>query len=111
MMHFTDAIVLKRTDAGEAGLRVTLYTKEFGKINAWAQGVKKEGAKLRGHLETPSLVHVGFVSAGIGERLVHAALIRPWVGMRRDLPTIGTALRIADFLEAMVVVERRRAMA
>jgi len=99
MIYFTDAIVLKRTDAGEADLRVTLYTKEFGKIRALAQGVKREGAKLRGHLEQLSLVHVGFVSARQGERLVHASLIRPWSGLQRELPVMGTALRITDFLD------------
>ncbi len=102
MIYFTDAIVLKRTDAGEADLFFTLYTKEFGKIRASAQGIKKEGAKLRGHLEPPSFVHVGFVSTRHGERLVHASLIVPWATIRRELLLMGTALRIADFLDRHV---------
>ena len=50
-MYTTEGIILKKIDVGEANALFTIYTKDYGKIRAVAQGVKKEGAKLQGHLE------------------------------------------------------------
>lgn len=81
-MYLTHAIVLSRQDTGEHDMLFNLYTKEYGKVRALAQGIKKEQAKLRGHLETLSLVEVGFVVGKTGERLIYSSLIHYWDAVR-----------------------------
>ncbi len=49
--YLTHGIVLKRRDYREVDRVLTLYTKEYGKIEALARGVKKIVSKLAGHLE------------------------------------------------------------
>lgn len=95
-MYTTDAIVLKRTDAGEADSFVTLYTKEFGKIRALAQGVKKEGAKLKGHCEPLQLSSMSFVIGKGGMRLTHALLIYDWQEFRSSLEKAQCAFFVAQ---------------
>jgi DNA repair protein RecO (recombination protein O) len=49
--YSTEAIVLKRTDLGEADRILTLFTPAKGKIHAVAKGTRRPISKLAGHLE------------------------------------------------------------
>jgi len=51
-VYITEAIVLKRTNLGEADKILTLYTPNMGKIKAVAKGVRRPKSKLGGHVET-----------------------------------------------------------
>ncbi len=50
-VYKTEAIVLKRTNLGEADKILTLYTPNLGKIRAVAKGVRRPKSKLGGHVE------------------------------------------------------------
>jgi len=99
-MYFTDAIVLSKTDVGEADAVFSLYTKEYGKIHARAQGIKKGKAKLRGHLETLALSHVGFVTTKNGERLIYAEASAMWPGIRADFERMRAAMYFASLVDS-----------
>lgn len=90
---------MKKTDSGEADALFTLYTKEYGKIRARAQGVKKEGAKLKGHLEPLSLSSVSFVLGKNGERLTGSSLINYWPSIRNNLEKLRLALEVAESVD------------
>lgn len=91
-MYFTDAIVLSKTDVGEADTLFSLYTKEYGKVRARAQGVKKEEAKLRGHLEVLNTARIGFVTTKQGERLIYAEAESVLPRVRNEFDSLRTAL-------------------
>lgn len=99
-MYFTDAIVLSRTDVGEADAIFSLYTKEYGKIRARAQGVKKENAKLRGHLETLALSRVGFVATKNGERLIYAEAFETWPGIKADFERMRAGIYFTSLVDS-----------
>lgn len=96
--HTTEAIILNKIPYGEHDALYDMYTKEFGKIRARAQGIKKEGAKLKGHLEPLSLTHITFVQGRHGERLTHAVLVRFFEGMRQSTEKIFAGLNIAALI-------------
>lgn len=98
-MHFTDAIVLSKTDVGEADAIFSLYTKEYGKIRGRAQGVKKENAKLRGHLETLALSRIGFVTTKNGERLIYAEASEAWSAIRADFERMRGAIYFISLVD------------
>ena len=50
-VYATEAIVLRRTDFGEADRILTLFTPKGGKVRAIAQGVRRTTSRLAGHLE------------------------------------------------------------
>ncbi|MBI2056592.1 MAG: DNA repair protein RecO [Candidatus Sungbacteria bacterium] len=106
-MYATEGIVLKRFDAGEADYLFSIYTKDFGKIRARAQGIKKETAKLKGHLETLSRAHVSFVIGKSGERLTHAMLADFWPGIRGDFAREAMARYIAELFDEQCLVGER----
>lgn len=62
----SEAIVLRRTDFGEADRIVTLLTPELGRIGALAKGVRKPASKLAAGIEPFALVKVT-VRKGRGE--------------------------------------------
>lgn len=96
-MHYytTTGIILKKISVGETDALFTLYTQDFGKFSGLAQGVKKEGAKLKGHLESLNLSQVSFVLGRGGERLIHAEVINPWHNIREDYRKLGLAWYVA----------------
>lgn len=53
----------------------TIFTEHLGLVHATAQGVRKPGAKLKGHLEPYSLADLVLVEARHGYRLTVASLI------------------------------------
>lgn len=73
-MHSTEGIVLKKLDVGEHDTLYSIYTRDFGKMRALAQGIRKEEAKLRGHLEPLSHTRIQFILGKGGEKLIGATL-------------------------------------
>lgn len=47
----TEAIVLRRSDFGEADRLLTLFSREYGKIRAIAKGARKPQSRKTGHVE------------------------------------------------------------
>lgn len=50
-IYRTEAIVLRRSELGEADRILTLFTPQWGKLRAIAKGIRRPASKLRGHLE------------------------------------------------------------
>lgn len=50
-IYSTEAIVLRRTDFGEADRILTLFTPAYGKVRAIAKGARRTTSRLAGHLE------------------------------------------------------------
>jgi len=49
--YSSEAIVLRVEPVGEMDLRVSLFTKKFGKLSARARSARKVTSKLAGHLQ------------------------------------------------------------
>lgn len=106
-VYTTEGIILKKTDSGEADALFTIYTKDFGKIRAVAQGVKKENAKLKGHLEPLSLSVVSFVLGKNTPRLTHATLMHFWSFLREDIKALKAAYHVAAAIDAQCLEGER----
>lgn len=94
-MYHTEGIVLKKLDIGEADGLYALYTRDCGKVVARAAGIRKNGAKLRGHLESLSLSSVRLITGKNGERLIGATLVNFWPQMRSREANMRLAAYVA----------------
>lgn len=83
----TDAIVLRRTNYGEADRIITLLTQHYGKIRVMARGVRKSTSKMAGGIELFSECHITFIK-GKGEidTLVSTRLKKYYSHIISDLP-------------------------
>ena len=57
----TDAIILKRIDYSEADRIITVLTRERGKVQLLAKGIRRSKSKLAGGLELFSVTNVSYI--------------------------------------------------
>lgn len=73
----TSAIILSRTDYGEADRILTLLTPDYGKLTLLAKGVRRVKSKLAGGIELFSVSEITFIKGrGAVGTLVSARLIK-----------------------------------
>lgn len=82
----TQAIVLRRTDYGEADRIITLLTPDRGKVRVMARGVRKLKSRLAGGIELFSTSNISYIP-GRGEigTLVSTRLIRHYGHIVEDI--------------------------
>jgi DNA repair protein RecO len=85
----TQAIVLSRTDFGEADRIVTLITPNFGKLSLIARGVRKIKSQLAGGIELFSVSDITFIY-GKGElgTLISARLNQHYGNIVKDIKRV-----------------------
>lgn len=82
----TEAIILRRTDYGEADRILTLLTPQHGKLRLMAKGVRRVKSKLAGGIELFSVSNVTFIQgrSDIGT-LISARLIEHYGDIVKDI--------------------------
>jgi len=79
-MYRTKAYVLRRWNRDESSVLVSLYTKEFGHIQAHAQGIRESHSKLRSSLQLFALITVELVRGKKMWRITNAIIeTYPWI--------------------------------
>lgn len=93
------AIILAREDFREADLRVTLFSKECGRLEAIAVGAKKIVSKLAGHLEPWRLARVMIVNGKQWDKIGQAVTAENFLKSGiTDLVARQRASRVAKML-------------
>lgn len=112
-MFHTQGVILKKSPYREFDEIFTIYTKDFGKIEAIGRGIKKPAAKLANHLQVFDYSNIEFVlgknfkvltGADIGKNLLCASAA-DFFGLLDSLTPIDDpdeniwdlVLRFADF--------------
>lgn len=94
----TEAIVLRRTEHGEADRIVTFFTPEYGKLKAVAKGVRKPKSKLAGLVEM--FTHSSLQMArGHGLDVVsQGEAIHPFLPLKTDLQRSSCAFYVVELV-------------
>lgn len=100
-----NAIVLKRTDVGEADRLLTLLTAERGKIRAVAKGARKPSARKTGHVELFNFVALSLHVAREIDIITQAQTREPFLAVRDDLDRLGYAYYFAELIDRFVEEE------
>lgn len=108
-MYHTQALILRKDEWNEADWMVTALTRDFGKTRLLAQGARKHGAKLKGHLEPGAISDVSLVAGRNGYRLTSARLRMYFPATRRSWPKLHAAAMIRELLNANLFEEHDRA--
>ena len=98
-LYRTNALVLRRSDIGEADRLLTVLTPEFGKLRLLAKGVRKIASRKAGHVET--LTHAQFLVAQghTWDIISQAETIEAFRAIREDLLRTGAAFYCAELLD------------
>jgi DNA repair protein RecO (recombination protein O) len=105
--YTTEAIVLSRFDYGEADRILTLMTPGGGKLKAIAKGVRRQTSRLGGSLEPFAELRLLLARGRTFDVVTQVEIIHPWLRMRDDLVSFGTAEYLAELADG--TLEERHA--
>jgi DNA repair protein RecO (recombination protein O) len=95
----TEAIVLKRSDLGEADRLLALFTPHLGRIRAVAKGARKITSRLGGHVELFTHVQLMVARGRNLDYVTQAQTLDPFMGIRDDLTLMGHACYLAELVD------------
>jgi len=99
-VYRTEAIVLRRTDFGEADRLLTVFTPERGKLRLIARGARKPGSRKSGHVE---LFSHGLYLVAVGRELdiiTQAETLEPFLPLRQGLLRTTYAYYFAELADS-----------
>ena len=98
-IYKTEAIVLRQRKLGEAGKIVTLYTPNYGKLDAVAKGVRRPKSRLGGHLEVLTHTAVMLAQGRNLDVVTQAQTVESFAPLRADLHRLSRALYAAELVD------------
>ncbi len=94
----TEAIIIKKTKLREADNILTLYTPDFGKIQAVARGVRRTRAKLAGHLELLTHSQVSLARGRNLDTITGSQTTNSFLPLKSDLWLTSYALYLIELI-------------
>lgn len=98
----TEAIVLKRTDFGEADRILTIYTPDRGKMRVVAKGVRRIASRKAGHVELFVRARCQFHRGQNLDILTQAESVEVFRPLREDLRRAASAYLVAELVDGFM---------
>ena len=96
------AIVLRRRDSGESDRRLTVLTRELGKIDIVAKGARKAGSRLAGSSDPLSVAKFSIATGKRNQYITQAQPMASFRGLRTDYERLSFALALCELYSAVV---------
>lgn len=102
MRTFTvQGIILKRKNIGEADRILTVFTKEQGKIQVKAKGVRKIASKRASHIEPLNKTSLTIYKGQGMPILTEATAVKQFSAIKTDLGKVGFAYHICELVDGL----------
>ena len=98
-VYKTEAIVLKRTNLGEADNIITFYTPNLGKLRAVAKGVRRPKSKLGGHLDLLTQSSLLLAQGQNLDIITQTQTVESFLPLRSDLWRTSCAIYVAELAD------------
>ena len=98
-LYRTDAIILRRSDFGEADRMLTVYAQEHGKLRLLAKGVRKTTSRKAGHVELFMLTNMLVARGRTWDIVSQAEIVEPYRELREDLDKTSNAYYLAELTD------------
>ncbi len=99
-VYHTEAIIIGRTNLGEADRILTLYTRDLGKIRAVAKGVRRPQSKLGGHVELLTHSRLMLARGRNLDIVTQAQTITNFLPLKENLERAASGLYVAELVDA-----------
>ncbi len=96
------AIVLRRRDSGENDRRLTLLTRELGKIDVVAKGAKKAASRLAGSSDPLTMATMTLAKGKVNQFVTQSQPISSFRGLRTDYERLSFALALLEIYAAIL---------
>lgn len=101
-LYSVEALIIRGRDYGEADRILTLYTKEHGKIQAIAKGVRKSLSRLRGGVQMFAHSKLLLYQGKSLDTISQSENIEAFGGIQEDLVKLAYASYLVELLEIAV---------
>jgi DNA repair protein RecO (recombination protein O) len=98
-VYKAEGIVLRRTNLGEADRIVTLFTREYGRVNAVAKGARKPKSRFAGRLELFTHLRALLAQGRTLDVVSQVEVIDPFAPVRADLARMSAASFAAEITD------------
>jgi len=107
LLYKTEGIIIKKTNFGEFDRLLTIYTKDFGKLLVKVKSVRKEKAKLKGHLELFNHSHL-MIAPGRGFDIVTGAeTINGFFDLRQNTTNLSACYYFCELIDKLISGQER----
>lgn len=110
-LYRTEAIVLSRTDYGEADRILTVFTAQHGKLRVIAKGVRRPNSRLGPHLEYFARTRLMLAKGRDLDVVTGAETVDPHLALRGDLDAYGHASHIVELVNRLTEDRQEQAAA
>lgn len=101
-VYTTHAIVLKRSNLGEADRIVTIFSKEYGKMRVMAKGIRRIGSRRSPHVEVFSHSILMLHRAKTWDIVTEATPINVFSLLRMHLPRVTSAYYLCELVDVLL---------
>jgi len=102
-LYRAEGIVLSRRDFGEADRLLTVFTREYGKLEQIAKGVRRPSSRKAGHLELFTRVQLLAARGRELDILTQVEAIETYPQLSKDLQLVGQASYILELVKLFTV--------
>ncbi|MEK9200621.1 MAG: DNA repair protein RecO [Patescibacteria group bacterium] len=97
-----EGVILKRTNFGEAGKLLTIFTRDQGKITVKAVGVRKTLSKRAGSVELFNHIRAVVIKGrGDLDTLAEVQLVNPFSSWRPHIGRVTLAYQLAEVVDKL----------
>ena len=102
-LYRAEGIVLSRRDFGEADRLITIFTREYGKLEHIAKGVRRPRSRKAGHLELFTRLRL-LAARGRGlDVITQVEAIETYPHLGKDLQLVGQASYVLELVKHFAV--------
>jgi len=98
-LYRVEAIVLKRTDHGEADRLLTLFTPDRGKLRVNAKGARKPSSRKSGHVELFTHVDLLIAKGQHLDVITQADTLESFIPLRDNLERVSYAYYLVELVD------------
>ena len=98
-LYRVQAVIIKRTDVGEADRLLTLFTAERGKLRVIAKGARKPSSHKSGHVELFNHVNLLIAKGRNLDLITQAETLDSYLPLRGDLDRLGYAYYLGELID------------
>ena len=107
-IHYrTLGFVVGKIDRGESDQVLTIYTKDYGKIEALGKAIRKIKSKLRPSVDIFYLTEIEFIQGKAYKTLTDSTPVDRFKNIKKDLAKLEIAGKIAKTLDSLVIGQEK----
>lgn len=97
----TEGIVIRRRNIGEADKILTIFTRDLGKVQVKAKGVRRITSRRSPHIELLNHASVSLYKSEKMSILTEAQVIEDYEGLKKNLTRVWAAYHLCELVDGL----------